>query len=176
MSSHGDDFEVTAIQLASLVSAMSNGGKLVTPHVPRSVEENTRFKTEVRRRVNIDGETWKRMLPGMIGAVNYGPAAAYRLSKPWPARPVPALVRIDPAGTVHAVRTGGGSAFGSGSDHPWRRRTIICPRLWLATSSGAEPALRRSIDLVAQGPDDAPAGDKKAARDEEAQKQRPRPK
>ena len=31
MSSHGDDFEVTAIQLASLVSAMSNGGKLVTP-------------------------------------------------------------------------------------------------------------------------------------------------
>src|SRR6185295_6770584 len=28
MSSHGDDFEVTAIQLAELVSAMSNGGKL----------------------------------------------------------------------------------------------------------------------------------------------------
>ena len=26
MSSHGDDFEVTAIQLAALVSAMSNGG------------------------------------------------------------------------------------------------------------------------------------------------------
>src|SRR5215510_1570011 len=41
MSSHGDDFEVTAIQLATLVSAMSNGGKLVIPHVPRTVDENT---------------------------------------------------------------------------------------------------------------------------------------
>ena len=79
MSSHGDDFEVTAIQLATLVSAMSNGGKLVTPHVPRTVDENSQFKTEVRRKVNIEGETWRRMLPGMIGAVNYGSGRkAYR--------------------------------------------------------------------------------------------------
>lgn len=79
MSSHGDDFEVTAIQLATLVSAMSNGGKLVTPHVPRSVEENSQFKTEVRRKVNLDGEIWRRMLPGMVGAVNYGSGRkAYR--------------------------------------------------------------------------------------------------
>src|SRR5947199_8816450 len=40
MSSHGDDFEVTAIQLAALVSAMSNGGKLLVPHVPRTIDEN----------------------------------------------------------------------------------------------------------------------------------------
>src|SRR6266704_5952308 len=72
MSSHGDDFEVTAIQLASLVSAMSNGGKLLTPHVPRTVEENDKFKTEVRRKISVENEAWKRMLPGMIGAVNYG--------------------------------------------------------------------------------------------------------
>jgi len=79
MSSHGDDFEVTAIQLATLVSAMSNGGKLITPHVPRTPEENTQFKTDVRRKVNIEGETWRRMLPGMIGAVNYGSGRkAYR--------------------------------------------------------------------------------------------------
>jgi penicillin-binding protein 2 len=79
MSSHGDDFEVTAVQLATLVSAMSNGGKLLVPHVPRTVEENSQFKTEVRRRINIEGEAWKRMLPGMIGAVNYGSGRkAYR--------------------------------------------------------------------------------------------------
>lgn len=72
MSSHGDDFEVTAIQLASLVSAMANGGKLVVPHVPRTTAENTQFKTEVRRKINVENETWRRMLPGMIGAVNYG--------------------------------------------------------------------------------------------------------
>src|ERR1051326_141391 len=72
MSSHGDDFEVTAIQLATLVSAMSNGGKLLMPHVPRTVEENSHFKTEVRRKISVENEAWKRMLPGMIGAVNYG--------------------------------------------------------------------------------------------------------
>jgi len=79
MSSHGDDFEVTAIQLAALVSAMSNGGKLLVPHLPRTVDENTQFKSEVRRRINIDSEIWKRMVPGMIGAVNYGSGKkAYR--------------------------------------------------------------------------------------------------
>ncbi|MEK6334789.1 MAG: penicillin-binding transpeptidase domain-containing protein [Acidobacteriota bacterium] len=79
MSSHGDDFEVTAIQLATLVSAMSNGGKLLVPHVPRTVQENTQFKTEVRRKIEVDTEAWKRMLPGMIGAVNYGSGRkAYR--------------------------------------------------------------------------------------------------
>ncbi len=79
MSSHGDDFEITAIQLASLVSAMSNGGKLLVPHAPRTPEEDLHFKTEVRRRINIADETWKRMVPGMIGAVNYGSGKrAYR--------------------------------------------------------------------------------------------------
>lgn len=79
MSSHGDDFEVTAIQLATLVAAMSNGGKLLTPHLPRNVEETNRFKTEVRRTINIENDTWRRMVPGMIGAVNYGSGRkAYR--------------------------------------------------------------------------------------------------
>ncbi|HKP37032.1 MAG TPA: penicillin-binding transpeptidase domain-containing protein [Pyrinomonadaceae bacterium] len=79
MSSHGDDFEVTAIQLATMVAAMSNGGKLLTPHLPRTVAENGSFKTDVRRKVHIEDEAWKRMLPGMIGAVNYGSGRkAYR--------------------------------------------------------------------------------------------------
>lgn len=79
MSSHGDDFEVTAIQLATMVAAMSNGGKLLTPHLPRTVSEGGSFKTDVRRKVNIEDEAWKRMLPGMIGAVNYGSGRkAYR--------------------------------------------------------------------------------------------------
>lgn len=72
MSSHGDDFEVTAIQLATMVSAISNGGKLLLPHLPRSVEENAHFKTEVRRKASVDKDAWNRLLPGMIGAVNYG--------------------------------------------------------------------------------------------------------
>jgi membrane peptidoglycan carboxypeptidase len=72
MSSHGDDFEVTAVQLATLVSAMANGGKLLTPHVPRTNKEDTQFKTKVRRQVDIEPDSWQRMVPGMVGAVNYG--------------------------------------------------------------------------------------------------------
>jgi penicillin-binding protein 2 len=72
MSSHGDDFEVTAVQLATLVSAMGNGGKLLVPRVPRTAEEQTKFKPNVRRTINVEDEAWRRMVPGMVGAVNYG--------------------------------------------------------------------------------------------------------
>src|SRR6185436_6537489 len=72
MSSHGDDFQVTAVQLATLVSAMTNGGKLLTPYIPHLPQEETRVKPHVRRQVKIDTEVWSQMVPGMIGAVNYG--------------------------------------------------------------------------------------------------------
>ncbi|MFN2416784.1 MAG: penicillin-binding transpeptidase domain-containing protein, partial [Pyrinomonadaceae bacterium] len=36
MSSHGDDIQVTAVQLARMASAIANGGKLVVPHLPRT--------------------------------------------------------------------------------------------------------------------------------------------
>src|SRR5688572_28700432 len=79
MCSHGDDFEVTAIQLATLVSAMANGGKLLVPHVPRTPQENVRFKPSTRRQINVNDDAWRRMVPGMIGAVNYGSGKkAYR--------------------------------------------------------------------------------------------------
>jgi stage V sporulation protein D (sporulation-specific penicillin-binding protein) len=72
MSSHGDDFQVTALQLATLVSAMSNGGKLVTPYVVRSRQDELKFRTKVRRQIKLDSEVWRNMIPGMVGAVNYG--------------------------------------------------------------------------------------------------------
>lgn len=67
--SHGDDFKVTPLQLATLVSAMANGGKLLTPRIAR---EDADFKPKVRRVVNIAGNTFASMIPGMVGAVNYG--------------------------------------------------------------------------------------------------------
>ncbi len=74
MSSHGDDFEVTPIQLASLVSAIANGGDLLAPHLPRTPQEDVNFKREVRRKLSISQDSLRRMIPGMIGAVNYGTA------------------------------------------------------------------------------------------------------
>jgi penicillin-binding protein 2 len=72
MGSHGDDFEVTPIQLATLVSAMSNGGRLLTPYVPKASQEENRTKAKVRGEINIEPESLRRMVPGMVGAVNYG--------------------------------------------------------------------------------------------------------
>ena len=72
MCSHGDDFEVTAVQLASLVSAMANGGKLLVPQVLHTPREEAKFKSKVKRQLDVQQEYWQRMVPGMVGAVNYG--------------------------------------------------------------------------------------------------------
>lgn len=72
MFSHGDDFEVTAVQLATLVSAMGNGGKILEPQIPRTKEEQAKFKPKVRRNIEVTPGVWQSMVPGMVGAVNYG--------------------------------------------------------------------------------------------------------
>jgi penicillin-binding protein 2 len=72
MSSHGDDFKVTALQLATLVSAMANGGKLITPFVPRTEKDERRSAPKVRRLLNINADSLQQMVPGMIGSVSYG--------------------------------------------------------------------------------------------------------
>jgi penicillin-binding protein 2 len=68
MFSHADGFEVTPMQLGTLVSAMANGGKLLTPQISSAPKVNTK----VRRQLSISTDVWQRMIPGMVGAVNYG--------------------------------------------------------------------------------------------------------
>lgn len=72
MGSHGDDIEVTTLQLANMASTIANGGTVLIPHLPRTPEENVRFKKEERRRVNVPKEQLQRLIPGMVGTVNYG--------------------------------------------------------------------------------------------------------
>ena len=72
MSSHGDDFKVTAVQLATLVSALANGGKLLAPNVPRTAQDAATFRPKVRRLVDFDVDSLRYMVPGMVGSVNYG--------------------------------------------------------------------------------------------------------
>ncbi|HKY29268.1 MAG TPA: penicillin-binding transpeptidase domain-containing protein [Pyrinomonadaceae bacterium] len=72
MSSHGDDIQVTAVQLATLVSAMSNGGKLLVPQIARTKQDESKFKPKVRRSLDLQPGVWQSMVPGMVGAVNYG--------------------------------------------------------------------------------------------------------
>ncbi|HSS20642.1 MAG TPA: penicillin-binding transpeptidase domain-containing protein [Pyrinomonadaceae bacterium] len=72
MFSYADGFEVTPLQLGTLVSAMANGGKLLAPQVPNTQDIDAKFKPKVRRKLDIDANVLQRMVPGMIGSVNYG--------------------------------------------------------------------------------------------------------
>lgn len=70
--SHADGFEVTPLQLGTLVSAMANGGRLLVPQIPHSQKELSKMSVKVRRQLGITTDVWQRMVPGMVGAVNYG--------------------------------------------------------------------------------------------------------
>lgn len=74
MSSHGDGFGVTAVQLAAFTSAIANGGYLYTPRIPRSAEEAENFHPILKRKIEMATEDRMRLMAGMIGAVNYGTA------------------------------------------------------------------------------------------------------
>jgi len=74
MSSHGDGFGVTAIQLAAFTSAVANGGNLYVPRVPRSQEDAMNFVPQLKRKIDMSPEDRLRMLAGMCGAVNFGTA------------------------------------------------------------------------------------------------------
>ena len=74
MFSHADGFEVTPLQLGTLVSAMANGGKLLVPQIAHSSKEANKMGVKVRRQLPITTDVWHRMVPGMVGAVNYGTA------------------------------------------------------------------------------------------------------
>ena len=72
--SHGDDFEVTPLQLAVMVSAISNNGKKVVPQVVRQQNQKAAFRPKFRDEVKVPYETVQGVLPGMIGAAEWGTA------------------------------------------------------------------------------------------------------
>lgn len=72
--SHGDDTEVSTIQLAVMASAMTNGGHRVLPRIPRTAEQNERFPTFYKANVELPQQNVRRVIPGMMGAAEYGTA------------------------------------------------------------------------------------------------------
>lgn len=72
--SHGDDFEVTTMQLAVMVSAITNGGHRVLPRLPRNEIEKTKFQPFYKANVEVPRESVRRVIPGMMGAAEYGTA------------------------------------------------------------------------------------------------------
>ena len=72
--SHGDDFEVTPLQLAVMVSAISNGGRKVVPQIPSPRTEKKVFTSHLSEQVNVPQRNVEGVLPGMVGAAEYGTA------------------------------------------------------------------------------------------------------
>ncbi len=72
--SHGDDYEVTPLQLGVMVSAISNGGKIIVPQIPKSKVQKTAFRGYLRRTIALPKEDLQGVIPGMIGAAEYGTA------------------------------------------------------------------------------------------------------
>ena len=71
----GEGVEVTPVQLAVLVSALGNGGKLVVPRVPRAPGDATGEAAPPRREVGIPEGVRSQIIPGMIAAVERGTAS-----------------------------------------------------------------------------------------------------
>lgn len=71
MSSYGEGIQMTPLQLASLASAVANGGTLYYLQYPRTPEERGAFEPRVKRQLDIAA-----LLPvireGMLAAVLYG--------------------------------------------------------------------------------------------------------
>ena len=72
--SHADDFEVTPLQLAVMVTALTNGGTRITPQFRRARTERADLRTGPGKEMPFAGEVRRGVIPGMIGAAEYGTA------------------------------------------------------------------------------------------------------
>ncbi|MCW5982322.1 MAG: penicillin-binding protein [Bryobacteraceae bacterium] len=83
MCSFGEGINLTPLQLASLLSAIANGGTLYYLQYPRSQQEVESFIPRVKRQLDI--QQWiPEIKPGMMGAVAFGTArrAGYQPDAP----------------------------------------------------------------------------------------------
>jgi penicillin-binding protein 2 len=73
MTSFGEAIAITPLQLTALVSAIANGGSLYWLQHPRTQEEAERLIPRLKRQIEIAARI-EDILPGMMGAVDYGTA------------------------------------------------------------------------------------------------------
>lgn len=71
VASHGDGIGLTALQLATFISAIANGGSLYQPQI---VAPGRRFTPVLKRQLRIDPKYRRAILEGLVGAVDYGTA------------------------------------------------------------------------------------------------------
>jgi cell division protein FtsI/penicillin-binding protein 2 len=71
VASHGDGVGLTALQLATFVSAIANGGSIYQPQI---VPPGKRFTPVLKRQLKIDPKHRRAILEGMANAVEHGTA------------------------------------------------------------------------------------------------------
>jgi len=83
MTSFGEGIQLTALQLASLLSAIANGGTLYHLQYPRTKQQLESFAPKVKRHLAIQNEI-PDVKPGMMAAVDHGTArrAQYDANEP----------------------------------------------------------------------------------------------
>jgi beta-lactamase regulating signal transducer with metallopeptidase domain/beta-lactamase class D len=75
LGAYGEGVEITPVQLATLVSAIANGGTLLVPKVPRTPQEAAQFVGQPRRRIEVAAPVLEQLVPGMLAAVERGTGA-----------------------------------------------------------------------------------------------------
>ena len=73
MTSFGEGFYMTPLELTAIVSAVANGGTLYYLQHPRSQPRIDQFVPQVKRQLDI-AQWLPDIKPGMMGAVEYGTA------------------------------------------------------------------------------------------------------
>jgi len=73
MTSFGDGIRLTPLELASIVSTVSNGGTMYYLQYPRTQDEAQHLVPRIKRTLDI-AELIPQIKPGMMGAVEYGTA------------------------------------------------------------------------------------------------------
>jgi cell division protein FtsI/penicillin-binding protein 2 len=74
LTSFGEGFQVTPLELAAIISAISNGGTLYYLQYPKNQGEIDAFAPKVKRTLELEASGFSEIKPGMRGAVDYGTA------------------------------------------------------------------------------------------------------
>ena len=171
--SHADDFEVTPLQLAVMVSAISNGGGRVVPYISRTRIEKSGFKPHYTGEIGLPMDNVRGVIPGMIGAAEYGTARrgtdpAYGIAGKtgscigkgsWVGLFASVAPIEDPAYSV-VVITRGESERG-------KYAAAVAGKVYQALSSGIERNMEKNLALRRQKPKAAEEGDLALADEEE---------